>query len=1324
MGDNLYEYLNQCEWMSPDVRFAEARRESGHWNGTLTRMQQDVLESGEFWGQDRNIVIHGPTSSGKTLLAEIAALRRILDPSTENKVLFLVPLRVLVTSQCRQFMSDFRDIRLGGRPLRIWESSADYQDHDAQILNGDYDIAIVVYEKFFSMLNNKCRMLENCGLIIVDELQMLSSQERGPKMEFSIMRVLEIQRQKRNEQKEIRIIGLTTSESGVDNLCNWMEATKLGNDIRPIPLMQHFVSCNPVNLGMIREKYISGSLDSSMDAGVVTESESGAHEGEKAACERLEIPKDAEKDDRKRCLYAVLNRVIKENKECGSRGKILVFCNTKRSVKTLAMEIAKKYHGLDEPSPADPQRGAGLKAVLDQALQEFTDELDINELSQTIPFGVAFHHSGLPGMVREAIEEDFRDENGRIRIIVCTETLMIGVNLPADVVILFDGSVYRGDPKPKALTLQEYRNFIGRAGRLGYGEKGESYLLTEKLVHDFETFTSDGQTEIVSPFKRDDPDGIAPYFMSWISGGDEEDAELRIQQGIAQSFCYNQGRDADDGHISKHSKQILENLEELQMEDRDKNLLTILGRRKVFLAKDRVFLTELGMALAPYALKRKTDALLIDYVIRHRESLQADRLQFRKDNKSGRIPSKELLELLYTLCQCEEVERNPALQILLKDDDRRVLDNHVKKYLRMIYPDRLLAKTRDEISRPLAQLAHAMGVMEAFELRASTRAIILALWMSGCPIRVIRDSTKFNIPFSTSDIERLSELVAYIMEAMSKCQGALGMEPKDQGGMYILSTSMKYGVPRSLVSLANTHARGITRPFLLRIGDLASKAGKSPMEYVLANTEERFSSLREALKERDQVRSYAQQVENKSLEIPDRFRKLIPVLLRLDAGASMDLELVTQNLTQFFEELALNADEMDLGIQVSGLTDEKGIHVQFIVDGRLKQLSVQVLRPEIDNGNEWTNRIGQFGRRIRRTCEGRGIAVQAITVLCGAPPAGENQLPDDQLVISSEMLGILLLSCILKNSQKTNDLVYRVLSDLKGAFILNGNGYFNTFGQIWELVNGYCHEEETPKPGKLHLFFYPGIFNYRHSMTAEESAKVAVLPWGELESLAGGINLASFYHQAMRYSRQAENNLRRSRVIFCNGNDLPEVKRFPDSNIYENDQNKGMDVLLQELTKKLCLTPKRYRYDVGISFRSTYQAQMKQLRDALAERHKEVLFMNTDDFDAQIAGDDLDGRLTKMFSDCRHIIACDTEEYDRSIHTFVEYNVIRDKMEEALKYQQGFPVFLVRIKDVPESKRLSVYFRHCYSSTYCDGEADDLADKLIRQMETVERATL
>lgn len=1314
----LYDVLkNKGKTWMPENLVSD---KSDGWGRKPTGMQLEVLENDVFFTPDKNIVIHGPTSSGKTLLAETAALQQILDDSIEkHQVLYLVPLRVLVTSLCRQFQKDFENVKREGKNPRIFESSADYQDHDAQILSGDYDIAVVVYEKFFSMLNNPNHMLDSCGLIVVDELQMLSSPDRGPKMEFSIMKVLEIQREK--QECSLRIIGLTTSESDVDALCTWLEADNLGNDIRPVPLVQHFVSYNSANMGRVE-------VFPTPDSGSSTSESDSKTNGDTYNCiivPRVEASaRRGPIENKNRCLFALLDKWMaadtaekkKENEEDKKRKeKILIFNNSKRGSRFLAKSIAEKFPLFTPPEPDHASRRAELETMLNNALQEFNDEEDVKALGTFVHRGIAFHHSGLPSTVREAIEEDFRDENGRIQIIVCTETLMIGVNLPADVVVLYDGTVFRGSPKPLPLSLQEYKNFIGRAGRLGFSVAGKSYFLTDRLMSDKQRYTSDCKTRIVSPFKTDNAFEIAPYFMSWIGIGN---AEMRIQEGLRQGFLCNKQKN-EPAHITALSTSILDCLKRLSLKDGGGMQVSLVIERNHGL-QISWHLSELGRALAPFALTLNTDAILIDYVIHNREELQIDGLQFKAPHTAQPVPPAPLLELLYVICQCSEVDQNPALQLPTDDTMIRSLNKSAKKYLCQVFPQKESSYVHANGSRPLAHLAHMMSLMEADELRAVTRAIVLALWMAGCSIRTIRESTNFNMSISTSDVERLSESVAYLMEALSKCQECLGMEDQDSKGMYVLSTSMKYGVPRSLVSLANTHARNVTRPFLLKIERRAENANKTPMEYVLASTEERYRTLQKALRERDHVHSYTQQVDNKSLDIPDQFRKLIPALRELDTNQNLDRGSIHQALKQFFVGLGENCQGNGQYVKISSdTTIIDSLLVQFSREGgTVNQIHFLVLKPSLDDEDTWENRIRTFTQKSE--AERNGIPRRAITVLSGRPPAGEQNLPDDHLVISSEMLGILLLACLMEDSENTIQLILCILSDLKGAFILDGEGFFNAYGQIWELVKGYTRKGIDPHDTHPQLFYYPGIFDYENSIPSGERRQYTELPWGT-EHIPDCPNRASFYHPAMQYSRMSENILENSQIIFCGAENLQEVKKFQTPIILENEADKGMDVVLRELANQLCSEPKGYQYDVGISFRGKYQAQMQRLQVALKGKGKNVLCMNTDTFKIQMAGDTLVGRLTEEFSKCRHIIACDTEDYDESLYTFTEYNVILDKLAYALKHRQMIPVYRVSIPGVLESQKLSDCFRHCYFDTYDDDKVDALADRLINQMSVVER---
>ncbi len=87
--------------------------------------------------------------------------------------------------------------------------------------------------------------------------------------------------------------------------------------------------------------------------------------------------------------------------------------------------------------------------------------------------GVAFHNSHLSPDERRVVEEGFRRVDGNLRVIAATTTLAMGVNTPAEAVVI----VGLEHPKQNPYSVAEYKNLVGRAGRLGYAIRGTSYLL-------------------------------------------------------------------------------------------------------------------------------------------------------------------------------------------------------------------------------------------------------------------------------------------------------------------------------------------------------------------------------------------------------------------------------------------------------------------------------------------------------------------------------------------------------------------------------------------------------------------------------------------------------------------------------------------------------------------------------------------------------------------------------------------------------------------------------------------------------------------------------
>ena len=146
--------------------------------------------------------------------------------------------------------------------------------------------------------------------------------------------------------------------------------------------------------------------------------------------------------------------------ELGDGKKNLIYCNAKVKV----VEFAREYaDGLQDQN--DPELHALAEEIREQVHEDYY-------LAGTIEKGVAYHVGYLPTSIRLRIEELFRKKDGGIHTIFCTSTLLEGVNLPADNLFITD---YKNGSYP--MSAVEFRNLIGRVGRLQYTLYGNVFLM-------------------------------------------------------------------------------------------------------------------------------------------------------------------------------------------------------------------------------------------------------------------------------------------------------------------------------------------------------------------------------------------------------------------------------------------------------------------------------------------------------------------------------------------------------------------------------------------------------------------------------------------------------------------------------------------------------------------------------------------------------------------------------------------------------------------------------------------------------------------------------
>ncbi len=373
----------------------------------LNPVQKKALDKGLL--SRKNMVVCAPTASGKTLIAEIAALDAVLN--RKKKTLYIVPLRALASEKYEEFREKYKGL------LRVGISVGDLDRADPWL--SERDLIIVTSEKLDSLLRHGVSWAHEVGLVIVDEIHLLDSPDRGPTLEVVLTRLMQV--------SEPVVLGLSATISNYLDLAEWLNAVPVRSDYRPVKL------------------YI------------------GVSEGEKVYFNpERELELDAGKD----ALRALVEHTLERGKQA------LVFINTRRNAESGAEKLG--VYVRRALSDRDRAHLRGVSEAVLRVLERPTRQCE--RLSSMVLDGVAFHHAGLTNEQRSVIEKGFRE--GFIKILTATPTLAAGINLPAWRVIVKDIKRF-GRGGMDYIPVLEIHQMVGRAGRPKYDKEGEGILIAK-----------------------------------------------------------------------------------------------------------------------------------------------------------------------------------------------------------------------------------------------------------------------------------------------------------------------------------------------------------------------------------------------------------------------------------------------------------------------------------------------------------------------------------------------------------------------------------------------------------------------------------------------------------------------------------------------------------------------------------------------------------------------------------------------------------------------------------------------------------------------------
>jgi helicase len=182
--------------------------------------QEEAIKAGLI-DTNTNFVIASPTASGKTLLAELVMLKSIL--SASGKCLYVVPLNALAYEKYQNFKDKYSSVAKVGISTGDYESSSRYLER--------YDIIMLTLEKLDSLTRLKPSWLRKISVVVVDEVHVIGEEKRGPRLEGAMARFMSF-------NPEARVIALSATISNVEEFGDWLHASVIKSDWRPVPLKE------------------------------------------------------------------------------------------------------------------------------------------------------------------------------------------------------------------------------------------------------------------------------------------------------------------------------------------------------------------------------------------------------------------------------------------------------------------------------------------------------------------------------------------------------------------------------------------------------------------------------------------------------------------------------------------------------------------------------------------------------------------------------------------------------------------------------------------------------------------------------------------------------------------------------------------------------------------------------------------------------------------------------------------------------------------------------------------------------------------------------
>ncbi|CAN2199453.1 COG4581 Superfamily II RNA helicase [Candidatus Nanopelagicaceae bacterium] len=425
---------------TPAERYATAKQRGKH-PLTIEFIEQFDFGFDEFQikacqavEDGKGVLVAAPTGAGKTVVGEFAAFSAL---AQGKKCFYTTPIKALSNQKFQEFVERFGENRVG---LLTGDTN----------INSEADVLVMTTEVLRNMLYANSTTLKNLGSVVMDEVHYLADKSRGAVWEEVLIHLME----------SVQVISLSATVSNAEEFGDWLGEVRgstevIVSEIRPIPLYQHVLIGDRL-VDLFREQGRINPEILGLEREALRQVRTPRHRRERFGDGdgRLTRPDIIEKLQRENLLPAIT--FIFSRAGCDAAVKQCLAAGIKLTNTEERLEIA--------------QTAARYTQNL---AEEDLEVLGYRDWLIALERGIAAHHAGLLPSFKGAVEDLFK--RGLVKAVFATETLALGINMPARTVVLEKLTKWNGEAHV-SITPGEYTQLTGRAGRRGIDIEGNAVV--------------------------------------------------------------------------------------------------------------------------------------------------------------------------------------------------------------------------------------------------------------------------------------------------------------------------------------------------------------------------------------------------------------------------------------------------------------------------------------------------------------------------------------------------------------------------------------------------------------------------------------------------------------------------------------------------------------------------------------------------------------------------------------------------------------------------------------------------------------------------------